>query len=37
MAVQIMLGPQSPRANLKNAINSLQANGPIVTITARLA
>ena len=34
MAVQIMLGPQSPRANLKNAIDSLQANGPIVTITA---
>jgi peptidase E len=34
MAVQIMLGPQSPRANLKNAIESLAANGPIVTITA---
>ena len=34
MAVQIMLGPQSPRANLKNAIDSLSFNGPIVTITA---
>ncbi len=34
MAVQIMLGPQSPRANLKNAIDSLSFNGPVVTITA---
>ncbi len=34
MPVQIMLGPQSPRANLKNAIESLSFNGPIVTITA---
>lgn len=34
MPVQIMLGPQSPRANLKNAIDSLSFNGPIVTITA---
>jgi len=34
MLVQIMLGPQSPRANLKNAIDSLSFNGPIVTITA---
>ena len=34
MPVQIMLGPQSPRANLNNAIDSLSFNGPIVTITA---
>ena len=34
MAVQIMLGPQSPRANLKNAIALLSFNGPVVTITA---
>jgi len=34
MAVQIMLGPQSPRANLKNAIDTLSFNGPVVTITA---
>ena len=34
MAVQIMLGPQSPSANLKNAIDLLSVNGPIVSITA---
>ena len=34
MVVQIMLGPQSPRANLKNAIDRLSVNGPIVSITA---
>ena len=34
MPVQIMLGPQSPRANLNNAIDLLSFNGPIVTITA---
>ncbi len=34
MAVQIILGPQSPRTNVKNAIDLLSFNGPIVTITA---
>ena len=34
MAVQIMLGPQSPCANLKNAIDLLSVNCPIVSITA---
>jgi len=34
MPVQIMLGPQSPHANLKNAIASLSVNGPVVSITA---
>jgi peptidase E len=34
MAVQIMLGPQSPNANLKNAIDLLSVNGPVVSITA---
>ncbi len=34
MTIRIMLGPQSPSANLKNAIDSLSVNGPIVTITA---
>ncbi|MFT5111527.1 MAG: hypothetical protein ACI8P9_000847 [Parasphingorhabdus sp.] len=34
MAYQIMLGPQSPRANLKDAIDSLLIDGPIVSITA---
>jgi len=34
MAVQIMLGPQSPHANLKHAIDSLSVKGPIVSITA---
>jgi peptidase E len=34
MAVQIMLGPQSPNANLKNAIELLSVNGPAVSITA---
>ncbi len=34
MAVQIMLGPQSPNANLKNAVDLLSADGPVVSITA---
>jgi hypothetical protein len=34
MAVQILLGPQSPSANLKNAIDSLSVDGPIVAVTA---
>jgi peptidase E len=34
MSVQIMLGPQSPHSNLKNAIDSLSVNGPVVSITA---
>ncbi|MFT5218022.1 MAG: peptidase E [Planctomycetota bacterium] len=34
MPVQIMLGPQSPHSNLKNAIDSLSVIGPVVSITA---
>jgi len=34
MADQIMLGPQSPNTNLKNAIGLLSADGPVVSITA---
>ena len=34
MAIQILLGPQSPTANLKNAIELLSADGPVVSITA---
>ncbi len=34
MSVQIMLGPQSPHSNLKNAIDLLSVNGPVVSITA---
>ncbi len=34
MSAQIMLGPQSPHSNLKNAIDSLSVNGPVVSITA---
>ncbi len=34
MAVQIILGPQSPRPNLKQAMDQLSFDGPIVTITA---
>ncbi len=34
MAVQIMLGPQSPCANLINAIDLLSVDCPIVSITA---
>jgi hypothetical protein len=34
MTIQIMLGPQSPHANLKHAIDSLSVKGPIVSITA---
>ncbi len=34
MSIQIMLGPQSPRTNLKDAIDSLSINGPVVSITA---
>jgi hypothetical protein len=34
MSVQIMLGPQSPHSNLKNAVDLLSVNGPVVSITA---
>ena len=34
MAIQIMLGPQSPHSNLKNAIDLLPVKGPVVSITA---
>lgn len=34
MTVLIMLGPQSPVSNLKDTINSLSYQGPIVSITA---
>jgi hypothetical protein len=34
MSVQIILGPQSPHSNLKNAIASLSVKGPVVSITA---
>jgi peptidase E len=34
MVMQILLGPQSPAPNLRQAIESIQADGPIVTITA---
>jgi hypothetical protein len=34
MTVQVMLGPQSPRPNLAAALNSLDFDGPIVSITA---
>jgi len=34
MSVQILLGPQSPDSNLKNAIDSLSVNGPVISITA---
>jgi peptidase E len=34
MPVQILLGPQSPNSNVKQAIESLPVDGPIVVITA---
>ncbi len=34
MSVQIMLGPQVPQTNLKDEINSLLVDGPVVSITA---
>jgi hypothetical protein len=34
MATQILLGPQSPIPNLKQAVDSLDFDGPIVAITA---
>lgn len=34
MAKQILLGPQSPVANLRQAVDAAQAEGPIVVITA---
>ena len=34
MSLQIMLGPQSPKPNLKETIDQLSINGPVVSITA---
>jgi hypothetical protein len=34
MAVQILLGPQSPAPNLRQAVDSINVPGPIVVITA---
>lgn len=34
MALQILLGPQSPTANLRQAVDSIDAEGPVVVITA---
>ncbi len=34
MAVQILLGPQSPVPNLRQAIEDINADGPVVVITA---
>lgn len=34
MVMQILLGPQSPAPNLRQAIESIHANGPVVAITA---
>jgi len=34
MAIQILLGPQSPAANLRQAVDSIDAEGPVVVITA---
>ena len=34
MTVQILLGPQSPVENLKDSIDLLSVNGPVVSITA---
>lgn len=34
MSVQVLLGPQTPRPNLAAAIESLEFDGPIVSITA---
>ena len=34
MSLQIMLGPQSPKSNLTEAIDLLSINGPVVSITA---
>jgi hypothetical protein len=34
MATQILLGPQTPDPNLRQAIDAIQADGPVVVITA---
>ena len=34
MVMQILLGPQSPAPNLRQAIDSIDADGPVVAITA---
>lgn len=34
MSIQILLGPQSPESNLRQAIDAVKVNGPIVSITA---
>lgn len=34
MTTQILLGPQSPASNLRQAIESINADGPVVVITA---
>lgn len=34
MTTQILLGPQSPASNLRQAIESIHADGPVVVITA---
>lgn len=34
MVMQILLGPQSPASNLRQAIEAIKADGPIVVITA---
>lgn len=34
MSLQILLGPQTPESNLREAIETLRFSGPIVTITA---
>ena len=34
MTTQILLGPQSPLSNLRQAIDRVGADGPIVVITA---
>jgi len=34
MSVQILLGPQTPRSNIRAAVDSLKVEGPVVSITA---
>jgi len=34
MVMQILLGPQSPTPNLRQAVDSINADGPVVAITA---
>jgi len=34
MAMQILLGPQTPIPNLRQAIETINADGPVVVITA---